>query len=129
VIRLVKINYSPIQELVVHDIFKMNFEDLLRGSLTPMGAMPLYWCEGILYRFSSIPMSEEIAKLYVNGSVHWAEVHYTDGIKEYKQVLELKDENYQGGSIKVRVMDMSGSTLHSEFIRWLKANKDKLQKK
>jgi len=57
--------------------------------------------------------------------VHWAEVHYSENAGEYKPIMEIKDENYQGGYLKVRVIDMSSSQLHKDFIKWLKSNKDK----
>jgi hypothetical protein len=122
---MVKISFSPIKELVVHDIFKMDYEDLVRGNITSMGVMPLYWCDGILYRFASLPMSRELSRQYLDGTVHWAEVHYSENAGEYKPLMEIKDENYQGGYLKVRVIDMSSSQLHKDFIKWLKSNKDK----
>ena len=123
---MVKVSYSPIKELVVHDIFRMDYDDLIRGNITPMGVMPLYWCDTILYRFNSLPMSRELSKQYLEGTIHWSEVHYTDNIKEYSQIMEVKDENYPGGSLKVRVINMSKSALHRDFIKWLKVSKDKV---
>ncbi len=119
---MVKISYSPIKELVVHDLFKMGFDDLVRGNITPNGVMPLFWCDGVIYRFTSLPMSRELSKLYLEGTVHWAEVHYTDDVKDYKQIMEVKDENFQGGALKIRIIDMSNSQLHKDFAKWLKSN-------
>ena len=45
---MVKIEYSPATELVVHEVIKVDKEDLLRERVTPSGTMPLYWCDGIL---------------------------------------------------------------------------------
>ncbi|MGC8478525.1 MAG: hypothetical protein ACP5NE_01180 [Candidatus Micrarchaeia archaeon] len=120
---MVKISFSPIKELVVHDLFKMSYEDLMRGNVTSMGNLPLYWCDGILYRFNSIPMNRELSKQYLDGVLHWAEVHYADNVDEYKPIMEVKDENYQGGYLKIRVIDMSKSELHRDFIKWLKSSK------
>ena len=119
---MVKISYSPIKELVVHDLFKMDFDDLVRGNITPSGVMPLFWCDGMIYRFTSLPMSRELSKLYLEGTVHWAEVHYSDDIKDYKQIMEVKDENFQGGALKIRIINMSNSQLHKDFAKWLKSN-------
>jgi hypothetical protein len=119
---MVKISYSPIKELVVHDLFKMDFDDLVRGNITPNGVMPLFWCDGMIYRFTSLPMSRELSKLYLEGTVHWAEVHYSDDIKDYKQIMEVKDENFQGGALKIRIINMSNSQLHKDFAKWLKSN-------
>jgi hypothetical protein len=123
---MVKISFSPIKELVVHDLFRMGFEDLVRGNITPSGVMPLFWCDGVVYRFTSLPMSRELSRLYLDGTVHWAEVHYTDNVKDYSQIMELKDENFQGGTLKIRIIDMSNSQLHRDFVKWLKGNKNKV---
>lgn len=123
---MVKISFSPIKELVVHDLFRMEFEDLVRGNITPSGVMPLFWCDGVVYRFTSLPMSRELSRLYLDGTVHWAEVHYTDNVKDYSQIMELKDENFQGGTLKIRIIDMSNSQLHRDFVKWLKGNKNKV---
>ena len=42
-------------------------------------------------------------------------------IKDYDEVVVLNDEHYNG-SMKIRVIDTSKSALHSDFVKWLKAN-------
>lgn len=117
---MVDIIYDPITTLVVHDIGKIPLDDLLRERITPGVTMPLYWCGGILFSFASAPMSEEVVKDYMKGKIHWMEIHFTD-MKDYKPVLELNDEHYNG-KMTVRVIDTTGSQLHKDFIVWLKAN-------
>ena len=73
---MVRITYSPIEELVVHEVVEVPKDDLLRERITPQGNMPLYWCNGILFSFSSIPMTEEIIRDYLRGKVHWLEIHF-----------------------------------------------------
>jgi hypothetical protein len=116
---MVKITYSPIKELVVHEAVQLDLEDLMRERITPSGNMPLYWCGGILFSFSSLPMTNAMSKEYLDGRIHWAEAHYT-AMKSYIPIVELKDEHY-GATQKIRVIDTSKfSALHGEFIRWLK---------
>jgi hypothetical protein len=118
---MAKITYAPIKELVVHDAVNIDYEDLLRERITPAGNMPLYWCSGILFSFNSMPLTEEIVKDYLGGTIHWLEVHYSP-MKDYQPIVELKDEQYNA-TMKIRVIDTSRSGLHAEFIKWLKAKR------
>ncbi len=115
---MVDIIYDPINTLVVHDVAKVAMEDLLRERITPGVTLPLYWCNGVLFSFASAPMAEEIVKDYFKGKIHWMEVHYAE-MKDYKPVLELDDEHYNG-KMTIRVIDTAGSQLHKDFVSWLK---------
>lgn len=120
---MTKINYLPAKELIVHEAVELSMDDLMRERITPAGNMPLYWCNGIVFSFSSLPMSEELTREYLQGKIHWMEAHYTR-MKAYTPILELKDEQYGAGSQKIRVIDTSKfSSLHSEFVEWLKTRK------
>ncbi|MCL5440369.1 MAG: hypothetical protein M1448_00590 [Candidatus Marsarchaeota archaeon] len=118
---MARITYSPLQDVVVHEIVEVKLPDLLRERITPSGNMPLYWCDGIAFSFSSLPMTEEVVKEYMRGVLHWAEVHYSE-MKTYREVEELIDEHYPG-PMKVRIIDTSRSPLHSEFVKWVKKMK------
>jgi len=115
---LVKISFAPIKELVVHDVDEMSVEDLIRERITPAGNMPLYWCDGILFSFSSLPMTDAVVEDYLNGKIHWLEVHFTK-MPKYTEVISLDAEEYKA-TMNVRVINTSSSVLHREFIAWLK---------
>ncbi len=116
---MVKITYSPITELIVHETIEVDKEDLLRERVTPAGTMPLYWCSGILFSFSSLPMTDEVVKDYLKGKIHWLEIHFARESK-YEAVLPLSEEEYKT-SMNVRVIDTSRSELHRELAKWLKS--------
>ncbi|MCL5007644.1 MAG: hypothetical protein M1562_00090 [Candidatus Marsarchaeota archaeon] len=118
---MVNIKFAPIENVIVHEVVKVQLEDLLRERITPAGSMPLYWCDGVLFSFSSAPMTKKIVDDYLDGTIHWMEVHYTE-MRGYSPIMDLKDENY-GGTAKVRVIDTSNSELHQDFARWLKKRK------
>ena len=119
---MVKVTYSPVKELVVHEAVRVGYEDLLMERITPAGNMPLYWCNGLLFSFSSVPMTKDIVKEYLNGIIHWMEIHYTE-MRNYKPVLELNDENYKA-MMKIKVIDTTKSALHDDVTKWLKNKKD-----
>lgn len=118
---MVKITFAPIKELVVHEVVSVEHDDLLRSRITPAGNMPLYWCDGILFSFNSMPMTRDIVKDYLEGTIHWMEVHYSH-MKNYEPVVELNDEQYKA-TMRIRVLDTSKSTLHTELIKWLKSRR------
>ncbi len=115
---MVKITYAPVEELVVHEVVQIGRDDLLRERITMQGNMPLYWCDGILFSFSSLPMTDEIVKDYLKGRIHWLEVHYSK-MDKYTEILSLDDEAYKS-TMNVRIIDTSTSSLHKMFIKWLK---------
>jgi hypothetical protein len=116
---MVKISFAPIKEVVVHEHIIVPLDDLLRSRITPAGTVPLYWCGGVLFTFSSMPWTRDIVRDYLDGKIHWVEIQYTR-LDKYKPVLELKDENY-GQAQKIRIIDTSASALHIELTKWLKA--------
>jgi len=114
---MVSINFSPINEVVIHEVINVEKDDLLRSRITPAGNFPLYWCNGILFAFSSLPWTDEIVSDYLKGRVHWSEIQFTK-LDKYQPVLELNDENYKA-ELKIRVIDTSGSALHQAVAKWL----------
>jgi hypothetical protein len=67
-------------------------------------------------------MTKDIVKDYLNGIIHWMEIHYTE-MKEYKPVLELNDENYKA-VLKIKVIDTGKSALHNDVTKWLNSKRD-----
>ncbi len=120
---MVRISFSPAEELVVHEVVEMGKEVLLLERITPAGNMPLYWCGGIVFSFSSIPMTDEVVKEYLKGRIHWAEVHFAR-LEKYVPVITFESDEYKS-TMSVRVIDTSSSLLHREFVSWLKENAKK----
>lgn len=118
---MAKITYAPADELIVHEILAINKDDLLRERITPQGTMPLCWCNGVLFSFSSVPMTDDITKEYIGGKIHWLEVHYAF-MDTYSPILTLNEEEYKG-AMNIRVLDTSISKLHQDFTKWLKTQK------
>lgn len=117
---MVKITFAPTEEIVVHDVIELPLDDMLRGRVTPAGIMPLYWCNGILFNFSSMPMTEEVVRDYVRGKLHWIEVQFTK-FPQYRPILSLNDDEYKQ-QVNVRVIDTSVSPVHQELTKWIKTN-------
>ncbi|MGC8567742.1 MAG: hypothetical protein ACP5RP_00250 [Candidatus Micrarchaeia archaeon] len=110
-----KITYSPIKEIVIHDIAKVDFRELIQSRITPQGNLPLYWCNGIIFGFASMPFNDQLVADYLNGILHWMEVQYTY-MENFSPELSIDDTQYT----KVMVINTSNNALHKEFIEWLK---------
>ncbi len=117
---MVKITFSPVLELVIHEAVEMTRDDLLLERVTPAGNLPLYWCGGIIFSFSSVPMTDDIVKEYLKGRIHWLEVHFAR-MDKYVPVITWESQEYKS-TMNVRVIDTSTSGLHKEFVQWLKDN-------
>ena len=120
---MVKITFSPATELVIHEVVEMPKDDLLLERITPAGNMPLYWCNGILFSFSSLPMTDDVVQEYLKGKIHWLEVHFTH-MEKYVPVISCESPEYKS-TMNVRIIDTSTSLLHREFTSWLKDNAKK----
>lgn len=116
---MVKVLFSPATELVIHEVVEVTKDDLLLERITPQGNLPLYWCGGILFSFSSVPMTEEIVKEYLKGRIHWLEVHFTK-MDKYTPVITFESNEYRS-TMNVKIIDTSASELHKEFIKWLRS--------
>ena len=117
---MAKITYAPAEELIIHEVVEIGRDDLLRERVTPAGTMPLYWVNGILFSFSSLPMTDDVTKEYLKGRIHWLEVHYAR-MDRYVPVLSLDEEEFKQ-KMNIRVIDTSFSGIHQEFAKWLKTN-------
>lgn len=115
---MVAISYSPIKEVIVHEFIAMDMDDLLRSRITPAGNYPLYWCDGILFTFNSMPWTRDIVKDYLVGKVHWSEVQFTK-LDKYSPVMTLNDDNYKA-EMKIKIIDTTKSAVHRDFAKWLK---------
>ncbi|MDE1850264.1 MAG: hypothetical protein KGH54_00520 [Candidatus Micrarchaeota archaeon] len=114
-----KITYLPAQELIIHDVIALPKEDMLRANVTPNGNMPLYWCDGILYSFSSPPATEEVISEILKGKIHWLEVRYAK-MEKFQNMLSLNEDEYKA-TMNFRVISTDKFDLHKDFIRWLKS--------
>ncbi len=117
----IKLTFAPIRELVIHEIVEVTRDDLIKERITPNGNMPLYWCNGMLFSFSSLPLTEEVVKDYMRGTIHWMEVHFTK-MQSYQPMLSLSDEEYKT-TMNVRVIDTSKSELHKKLSKWISSRK------
>ncbi|MGA3021019.1 MAG: hypothetical protein ABSD68_03670 [Candidatus Micrarchaeales archaeon] len=117
---MVDIEHDPLKKIVVHELYPYkNKEGLMRRAVRPNTVLPLYWCGGMLFMF--FPLDSSTArKEYIKGIFHLQMVAYCT-MPEYKNILELEDEQFKG--VKIPVTDLSGFEIFEDLTKWLKKKK------
>jgi hypothetical protein len=115
---MVKITFKPWEEVLIHeeiayplgDLIKLNSIGVQPGGL----AQPLRWAEGVVFKFSGMPPSDEIVREQLQGKVHWNAVEWAL-MPEYKNVILIQDIN-----AKIPVIDVSSNTILCDVAKALK---------
>ncbi len=114
---MVEIERTPVKKLVVHELYKYKSREvLMRRAVGPNMVLPLYWSDGMLFMFFPLE-GGDARKEYIKGIFHVHMVSYCP-MKEYKEVLELDDDQFKG--VKIRVVDLSDFEMFKDLAEWLK---------
>ncbi len=111
---MVKVTYSPIRELVVHEIIeqdgKIFYEDMVRQALaSPVHAEPtINWAEGVAFVVSPMPPTEDIVKENLEGRVHFAAVMFTRTPYQNQILVKIGNQDY---SARLRKADNNQTML------------------
>ncbi len=83
---MTEIEYQPFKKIVVHEVIKYSFEELVTEVLLQARALggtavpSLGWCNGVAFIIQQFPLTEAIVEEMLRGVVHYAGVLYA--IKE-----------------------------------------------
>ena len=114
------IAYEPIKKIIVHAMCRHeNARDLIMTRMTPIGIMPLYWCDGVLFVYDTAKGSDA-SKSFMSGVLHISRLDYAE-MKDYKHTIELEDEQFKGA--KVNVLNYSNLAHFKDLAKWLKSTK------
>jgi hypothetical protein len=115
---MVKVTFRLWEEVIIHEEISYSLDDLTK--LCSMGvppgglAEPLRWAEGIIFRFSGLPPTDEVVREQLQGKIHWNAVEWAL-MPEYKNVILIKDIN-----AKIPVIDVSATVILCEIAKALK---------
>ena len=106
---LVKITYTPYQELILHEIIEQTnpaafFEDIVRLALSnPQQVEPsINWINGIAFFVAPLQPTPEVVKENLAGKVHYGSVLFTK--TEFKPQISVKIGN-QEYTVRLRKAD------------------------
>lgn len=119
---MVKITIRPWEEVIIHESIHYSLEDLLKMhsiGVQPGGlANPLSWAEGVVFRFSAMPPTDEIVREQLQGKIHWNAVEWAL-MPEYKNVIMIQDIN-----AKIPIVNVTATAILREVARVLKDQAD-----
>lgn len=116
---MVEVKYSPIKEIVVHEVIKHNLQDFIHMKVQPRQPntvmIPFRWIDGIVFTFGSVIPTEKLVNERVEkGIVHWDYIEFAE-MPEFNANLVNPDNG-----ATCRVIDGSNNTAVVEVIQWLK---------
>ena len=116
---MVEVKYSPIKEIVIHEIIKSNLQDFIHMKVQPRQqdtlTIPFRWIDGIVFTFGGIIATEKLVhERAEKGVVHWDYLEFAEMPKFNANLV-----NPDNGATW-RVIDGSNNTAVVEVIQWLK---------
>lgn len=121
--KMVRVTFKPWEEVIIHESIYYSLADLLKLcslGLQPGGlAPPLRWAEGIVFRFSNMPPTDEVIREQLDGKIHWNIVEWAL-MPEYKDVIPIEDIN-----AKIPIVNVSATTILREVAKVLKKKFEK----
>ena len=120
---MVKVTFKPWEEVVIHESIYYSLEDLIKShsiGVQPGGlAPPIYWAEGVLFRFAPMPPTDEVVRESLQGKIHWNAVEWAL-MPERKSVIPISDIN-----AKIPVIDVSVTVALCDVAKALKEHSQK----
>jgi hypothetical protein len=115
---MVKVTFRPWEEVIIHEEIVYSLEDLIKLNsigVQPGGlAQPLRWAEGVIFRFTGMPPTDEVVREQLQGKIHWSAVEWAL-MPEYKNVILIQEIN-----AKIPVINVSTTTNLCEIAKALK---------
>lgn len=110
------IEFVETKKLIIHGLYKTDYERFISDPMVISGQFPIFWCDGILFIQTSVPLdgNEKIIDDYVNGIIHWQEVNYCVFPKYEKDIPP-------NSAWAIKVINSSDYEPHRIFIKWLKS--------
>jgi hypothetical protein len=98
----------PPKKVVIHNLMKLNGDEIIRFAQTPMGIMPLVWCNGYIIILNILNINTEVgSELYLKGEVHYTDLIYCS-MPEYKEKIITEKDRYQD----YQVINMKNSLIY-----------------
>lgn len=120
---MVKVTFKPWEEVIIHEATHHSLDNIV--TLSSMGvqpgglAMPLQWAEGVVFRTTPMPPTDEVVKESLQGKVHLISVLWAF-MPEYKDVIPIKEI-----SAKIPVVNVSAVAALCDVVIALKKQAEK----
>ena len=115
---MVKINYKPWEEVVIHESIQHTLDNLvaIRSFGAPTGGLGgrLLWAEGVTFNPTGMPATTDIIKENLQGRVHWSSVEWAL-MPEFKPFIEIPQTK-----VRIPILNVNANEILSEVAKWLK---------
>ena len=113
-----KIRIEPWNELVVHEVLELKFDEwiqqIISGAKYSGGGIPsMFWANGIIFVALPFPDSETVIQEKLKGIIHYSSVTFAIKEKFEKQIIKE--------SVTINFADVSNNEIFGELVATLKA--------
>lgn len=119
---MVKVTYRPWEEVIIHESIEYSLDDLVKmQSLgVPAGGIgqKLLWADGIAFKHSGMPPTDDVVKEQLQGKVHWSAVEWAL-MPKYENAIIIRETN-----VRIPVIDVSTNRILTTVAEWLKAHSE-----
>lgn len=117
---MVKITYSPIKEIIIHEMVEYSLNDFVKlmtdnvpaGNISPS----VKWCDGMAFMSTGLPSTVDVVKDQMAGIIHWAWFAYAE-MQNYKPIIETASK------VVLPVVDVSNNDLNKNVVDWVRKNR------
>jgi hypothetical protein len=87
-----EVTIEPWKKLVVHEVIKYNFDDLVKIVLSQSraaggGISSMNWCNGIVFQHTVFPDTDSVVQEKLKGTIHYISVVFAAKEKYERQVV------------------------------------------
>jgi hypothetical protein len=117
---MVKITYSPIQEIKIYEMAEYSLPDfikLMTDNIPPGNiSAAVKWCDGMIFMSTGLPSTDDVIKDQMTGIIHYAWLAYAE-MPTYKPSIETTSK------VILPVIDVGNNKINKELVGWIRSNK------
>jgi hypothetical protein len=112
-----EVTIEPWKKLVVHEVIKYNFDDLVKIVLSQAraaggGISSMNWCNGIVFQHTVFPDTDSVVQEKLKGTIHYTSVVFAAKEKYERQVVR------DTGTLNL--IDVGANSIFRELVEVLK---------
>ncbi|MER3408229.1 MAG: hypothetical protein C4292_05685 [Nitrososphaera sp.] len=112
-----EVTVEPWKKLVIHEVIKYTFDDLVRLVLSQAraaggGISSMNWCQGVVFQHTAFPDTDSVVQEKLKGTIHYSSVVFAEKEKYERQVVR------EAGTLNL--IDVSANAIFRELTEVLK---------
>lgn len=115
---MVEIIYEPWKTIVIHEIVQYDLQLLvhLHGLGVEPGHLgrPINWANGVAFKYTVLPHSEEVIKEQIQGKIHWTHLSFAF-LPKHQQIITISE-----GNVRIPILNLNDNELFKDLAEWIK---------